>query len=157
MEIVLIAAIGKNNELGKDNQLIWHIPEDLAFFKKMTMGKTIVMGRKTFESLPKLLPGRRHVVLSRNYNQFPNEVTLYRSLKELLEQEKEDFVVIGGEQIYRLFLEYATKMYLTEIEAKELDADAYFPRFKESDWKRRILSEYEEPIPYKHVEYVKKR
>jgi len=77
--------------------------------------------------------------------------------RKMLEQEKEDFVVIGGEQIYRLFLEYATKMYLTEIEAKELDADAYFPRFKESDWKRRILSEYEEPIPYKHVEYVKKR
>lgn len=157
MELILIAALGKNNELGKDNGLIWHIPEDLAFFKKMTMGKTIVMGRKTFESLPNLLPGRRHVVLSQTCHDFPHEVTFYRSLKELLEHEKEEFVVIGGAQIYSLFLDYATKMYLTEIDAEEKAADAYFPKFSKNEWERKVLSEYQEPISYKHVEYVKKR
>lgn len=156
MKISIIAAIGKNNELGKDNGLIWRIPEDLAFFKKMTMGKTIVMGRKTFESLPRLLPGRRHVVLSKNCNSFPNEITFYHSLKELLEQEKEEFVVIGGAQIYKLFLDYATKMYLTEIDAEE-KADAYFPEFQKKEWERNVLSECQEPISYRHVEYIKKR
>ncbi len=157
MDIILIAAIGKNNELGKENQLIWHIPEDLAFFKKMTMGKTIVMGRKTFESLPKMLPGRRYVILSHRGSNFPSEVTYYHSIEELLEREKETFVVIGGAQIYKLFLEYATKIYLTEIDAEEKNADAYFPEFDEKKWKRNVLSEFQEPISYKHVEYVKKR
>jgi dihydrofolate reductase len=157
MDIILIAAIGKNNELGKENQLIWHIPEDLTFFKKMTMGKTIVMGRKTFESLPKMLPGRRHVILSQHGSNFPSEVTCYHSLEELLEREKESFVVIGGAQIYKLFLEYATKIYLTEIDAEEKNSDAYFPEFDEKNWKRNVLSEFQEPISYRHVEYVKKR
>ncbi len=157
MKISIIAAIGKNNELGKENQLIWHIPEDLAFFKKMTMGKTIVMGRKTFESLPKMLPGRRYVILSHRGSNFPSEVTYYHSIEELLEREKETFVVIGGAQIYKLFLEYATKIYLTEIDAEEKNADAYFPEFDEKKWKRNVLSEFQEPISYKHVEYVKKR
>ena len=157
MDIILIAAIGKNNELGKENQLIWHIPEDLAFFKKMTMGKSIVMGRKTFESLPKMLPGRRHIILSQRGSNFPREATCYHSLEELLEREKEAFVVIGGAQIYKLFLEYATKIYLTEIDAEEKNADAYFPEFDEKKWKRNVLSEFQEPISYKHVEYVKKR
>ena len=157
MEIILIAAIGKNYELGKENHLIWHIPEDLNFFKNITMGKTIVMGRKTFESLPRLLPGRRHIVLSKNHDDFPNEVILYHSMEGLLANEKDEFVVIGGEQIYQLFLKYATKIYLTEIEAEEKEADAYFPRFEKEHWDRIILSEYQNPIPYKHIEYVKKR
>ena len=81
----------------------------------------------------------------------------YHSLEELLEREKEAFVVIGGAQIYKLFLEYATKIYLTEIDAEEKNADAYFPEFDEKKWKRNVLSEFQEPISYKHVEYVKKR
>lgn len=156
MEIILIAAIGKNYELGKDNHLIWRISEDLDFFKKITMGKKIVMGRKTFESLPKMLPGRKNIVLSRSNTIFPEEVILYHSLEELLENEKEDFVVIGGEQIYKLFLDYATRMYLTEINASEMTADAYFPKFKEEEWEKNVLSEYHEPLSYKHIEYIKK-
>ena len=70
----MIAAVGKNRELGKDNKLIWHLPGDLKFFKEMTIGKTVVMGRKTFESLPKILPGRKNVVLSRSKQNYPEEV-----------------------------------------------------------------------------------
>lgn len=157
MEIILIAAIGKNYELGRNNCLIWHIPEDLEFFRKMTMGKKIVMGKKTFESLPELLPGRKHIVLTRSNTIFPKEVILYHSLEDLLENEKEDFFVIGGEQIYTLFLKYATRMYLTEIDAKEMNADAYFPKFEKEQWERNVLSEYREPLSYKHIEYIKKR
>ena len=115
------------------------------------------MGKKTFESLPKLLPGRRHVVLSQTGTDFPPEVTFYHSLEALLNQEKEDFVVIGGAQIYKLFLEYATKMYLTEIDTEEKEADTYFPQFHENEWKKNVLFKYQEPISYKHVEYIKKR
>ncbi len=157
MEISLIAAIGKNNELGKNNQLIWRIPEDLAFFKEKTMGNTIVMGRKTFESLPRRLPGRRHVVLSRGVPDFPDDIVTYSSLQELFECEAEDFFVIGGAQIYQSFLEYATRMYLTEIDAIDIEADAYFPNFNKTLWQEKTLSEYQQPISYKHVEYVKKK
>ena len=157
MEVTLIAAFVKNNELGKDNHLIWYIPKDLAFFKKITMGKIIVMGRKTFESLPNLLPGRRHVVLSQTCTNFPKEVTFYHSLKELLEKEKEELFVIGGAQIYKLFLDYTTKMYLTEIDGEAKDADAYFPKFDKTEWEKNVLCEHQEPISYRHVEYVKKR
>lgn len=157
MEINIIAAVGRNLELGKDNQLIWKIKEDLEFFKKMTMGKSIVMGRKTFESLPGLLKGRRHIVLSRTKSVFPSEVIVYKSLKELLEQLKEqEIFVIGGEQIYRLFLEYATNMYLTEIDDTK-NADSFFPQFHPDDWDKTILKEVQEPISYKHVYYKKKR
>ena len=158
MEINLIAAVGRNLELGKDNHLIWHIKEDLEFFKEKTMGKTIVMGIKTFESLPKMLPGRKHIVLSRKTTNFPKQVIVYKSLQELLEQlQEQEIFVIGGEQIYTLFLEYATKIYLTEIEAEELKADAFFPKLKEEEWKKNILTDYQQPMSYKHVEYIKKR
>ena len=158
MEINMIAAVGKNRELGKDNKLIWHLPGDLKFFKEMTMGKTVVMGRKTFESLPKILPGRKNVVLSRSKQNYPEEVLVYKSLKQLLLELKEDEIfVIGGEQIYTLFLEYATKLYLTEVEAEDKEADAYFPEFDKNDWNRNELATHQGEITYTHVEYVKKR
>ncbi len=156
MSIVLIAAIGKNRELGKQNRLIWRLPQDLQFFKQMTMGKTIVMGRKTFESLPKLLSGRRHVVLSRSKCDFPSEVIVYDSLEQLLFNEEDELFVIGGEQIYQLFLGYASKMYLTLIDAEDKKADAYFPEFCESEWDKTVIDQYDDLVCYKHMEYVKK-
>ncbi len=156
MNVILIAAIGKNRELGKQNHLIWQIPRDLQFFKQMTMGKTIVMGRKTFESLPKILSDRRHVVLSRTKNDFPSEIIVYDNLEQLLLTEKEELFIIGGEQIYQLFLAHASKMYLTLIDAEDKNADAYFPEFEEEQWNNRVLDQYEDVIHYKHVEYVKK-
>ena len=161
MNINLIAAIGKNYELGKDNNLVWRLKEDLKFFKNTTMGHPIVMGRKTFESLPKVLPGRKNIVIStsdiRN-----EEIELYKSIKEFLikyKEFKEDVFIIGGASIYKQFIDYSNKMYLTEIDSVDYDADAYFPWFEISEWnKENIL----EPVVYKDIlyernKYVRKR
>ena len=156
MSYSIIAAVGKNRELGKDNHLIWHLPNDLKFFKETTTGKTIIMGRRTFESLPKMLPNRKHIVLSSS-SDFPEEVEVYNELKELLDAYKdtdEELFVIGGASIYRLFIDIADKMYLTEVNAECSDADAYFPEFNQSDFDREVLKENEdEGIQYKHVLY----
>ena len=159
MSYSIIAAIGKNNELGKDNKLIWNLPNDLKFFRKTTNGKTIIMGRRTFESLNGLLPNRHHVVLSSS-NNFPKEVEVYKDLKTLLEhfnQVNEELFVIGGSSIYKLFLPFCDKLYLTEIEAECNSADAYFPVFNRCDYDSEILLENEDNgIHYRHVLYKKK-
>lgn len=147
-------------ELGKNNKLIWYLPEDLKFFRKMTMGKTIIMGRKTFESLPGILPNRKHIVLS-SHDNYSSQVEVYRSIKDLLVKYKDysdELFVIGGGSIYRSFMEYATKMYLTEINASNEMADTYFPRFSKSEWNSQILDmNIYDGIGYKHVLYVKKQ
>lgn len=159
MSYTIIAAIGKNRELGKDNNLIWHLPGDLKFFKETTTGHSIIMGRKTLESLPKLLPNRHHIVLSSSDN-FTSEIEHYKSLKELLnnlKDEEEEFFVIGGSSIYKEFIDIVDKMYLTEIDAECKNADAYFPDFNEEEWEKTILKENEDNnISYKHVLYKKK-
>lgn len=159
MKIIIIAAIGQNRELGMDNHLIWHLPKDLKFFKEKTMGKTILMGSNTFYSLPKLLPGRKHVVLTSKKDGFPKEVVLVSSLENALsfcEKSEEDIYVIGGAKVYEQFLQYASILYLTEVEASCSDADVYFPPFSKEEYERTVLSENTEPIPFKHVQYVKK-
>ena len=159
MSFSIIAAIGKNNELGKDNNLIWHLPNDLKFFKETTTGKTIIMGRRTFESLPRMLPNRHHIVLSSSED-FPEEVTVYKTLEELLEDLKdkdEEMFIIGGASIYKTFIDYCDKMYLTLIDAECKEADAYFPPFDESDWDKELLKENEDNgIKYKHILYKRK-
>ena len=159
MSYSIIAAIGKNNELGKNNDLIWHLPGDLKFFKETTTGKTIIMGRRTFESLPRMLPNRHHIVISSS-NDFPEEVEVFNSLESLLEKYKDikdELFVIGGASIYKLFLDYADKLYLTEIDAECKDAEAYFPKFNKSDFNREELLENEDNgIKYKHVLYKRK-
>ena len=156
MSFSIIAAIGKNNELGKNNGLIWHIPGDLKFFKETTTGKTIIMGRRTFESLPRMLPNRHHIVLSSS-NDFPSEVSVYKDIKDLLNDYKdspEELFIIGGASIYKLFLDYSDKLYLTEIEASDSEADAYFPVFNKEDYEQETLGENEDDgIKYKHVLY----
>lgn len=159
MNISLIAAIGKNNELGKDNNLIWKIKGDMKFFKDTTMGHNIVMGRKTFESLPKVLPGRKNIVISSN-DINNSEIEVYKSIKEFLLKYKDfnsEIFVIGGASIYRQFYNLASKMYLTEIDATEKDADVYFPKFNVNDWDKEILCERKEDLlQYKHVLYKRK-
>lgn len=159
MNINLIAAIGKNYELGKDNNLIWRIKGDMKFFKETTMGHPIVMGRKTFESLPKVLPGRSNIVISTSDIQ-NNEIELYKSIKEFLDTYKDfnsDIFVIGGASIYSQFIDIATKLYLTEVDAEEQSADVYFPRFDINDWSREVLLEKKEDLlEYKHVLYKRK-
>ena len=160
--ISLIAAIGKNGELGKDNTLIWHLKEDLAFFKEQTMGKPIIMGMNTFKSLPRLLPGRKHIVLTSKTNpELDPSVAIVHSkpeLFELVDSLDDEVFIIGGARVYAEFIEYASKMYLTEIDAEEKNADAYFPTFNQDDYEKDILSEHEDNgIKYRHVLYKKKQ
>jgi dihydrofolate reductase len=156
--LTCIAAIGKNRELGKDNQLIWHLPKDLKFFRTMTKGHTIVMGRKTFESLPGLLPGRHHIVISRSNPTLPEEVEIFSSIEDFLhayEKSEEEIFVIGGAAIYKQLLPYCERLLLTEIDAS-YDADVFFPEFDKDKYKRTVLSDIEEnDTHYQHIEYLK--
>ncbi len=158
--ITMIAAVGKNLELGKNNELIWHLKEDMKFFKEQTMGKPIVMGRKTLESLPHLLPGRKHIVLTRSNTDFGEEVKVFHTKEELLEyikEYKEEVMIIGGASIYKEMLEDAHKLVLTEIDAEDKEADAYFPKFNKEEWNQELLSTVEdEDIKYKHLVYTRK-
>ena len=157
--ITMIAAIGQNNELGKNNNLLWHLPEDLKFFKEQTMGKPIVMGKKTLDSLPRLLPGRLHLVLT-HQNLEPNEQIMFfhdkDSLIDYISSLDQEVMVIGGAQIYQQMLAEADKMLLTEIEDSK-DADAFFPAFNKDEWYCEELSSHSEgPIKYKHLSYTRK-
>lgn len=157
--ITMIAAIGKNKELGKNNDLIWHFKEDMKFFRNETMGKPILMGIKTLESLPKLLPGRKHIVITSKKRDLPEEVRVVHSIEEALEicKEYDEVMVIGGASVYSQMYNYCDKMILTEIDA-ESDADVYFPEFEKDEWNREIIGEQEEDnISYKHVVYTRKR
>ena len=158
--LILIAAIGKNNELGKDNKLIWHLKEDLKFFKEQTKGKKIVMGYNTYISLPSLLEDREHIVLTHRNIEFPEEVKVYHDKQLLIEELKklkEEIYIIGGASIYSQFIEYSDQLILTEIDSTYKEADAYFPYFDRKMWNRTLLSEKEEKgIKYKHVKYKRK-
>lgn len=134
--INIIAAIGKNRELGKKNGLLWHIPEDLAYFKKTTSGFPVIMGRTTYESLPDFarpLPGRTNIVLSRSDEDFDEVgVINVHSLEEALSvarEENEEVFVLGGASVYAQALKYADRLYLTLIDADDPDADVFFPEY----------------------------
>ena len=139
--ISIIAAIGKNNELGVNNNLIWHIPEDLKYFKETTMNKMIVMGYKTYKSLPRLLPGRRHVVLT--HHVIDNEdVLVFNNIDNLinyLNNIEDEVFIIGGASLYQEFIGRASRLYLTEIDDNYIDADVYFPEFDKDKYKRKVL------------------
>ena len=155
--IALIAAIGKNNELGKNNNLIWHLPNDLKFFKEVTMGKNVVMGFNTYNSLPRKLVGRTMIVLtSKNIND--KEIIVYNDLNKLLEDYKnKEIFIIGGASIYKAFIDKVDTMYLTEIDASDDKADVYFPRFNKSEWNYELLNENSDNnIKYRHVRYRRK-
>ena len=134
----IIVAKAKNNTIGKDNQLLWHLSDDLKRFKKLTTGHTIIMGRKTFDSLGRVLPNRKHIVFTQNPDFKVNDenvevVHSMLQIQEYIENEEEAFV-IGGAVIYNLLMPYAKKMYITEID-KEFDGDVFFPRIDEEKWK----------------------
>ena len=158
--IVIIAAIGPNNELGKDNDLIWKIPEDMKFFRESTTNKPIVMGVNTFYSLPKMLPNRKHIVLTHQTLEENDNLVVFNNLEELLEFLKtidSDIMVIGGAKMYEEFLQYADMMLLTEIENNDALADRYFPEFDREDWNSEVLGEYNhENIKYKRLKYSRK-
>ena len=125
--ITLIAACSENRVIGKDGTLIWHIPEDLKRFKKLTLGNPIVMGRKTYESIGKRLPGRTNIILSRDKNLRIDGCLVYNKISDILEIfEKNNIFVIGGGEIYKQFLDKADRIELTLIH-KNFDGDTYFP------------------------------
>lgn len=157
--ITMIAAIGKNLELGKNNDLIWHFKEDMKFFREQTMGKPIVMGYKTLESLPKLLPGRQHIVLTRRNLELDPSIIIVHSIDELLELAPNypEVMIIGGASVYQEMLPFSDKLILTEIDA-EADADVYFPSFQKEEWDSQVLCEHQEQdISYKHLVYTRKK
>ena len=158
----IIAAIGRSNELGKDGDLIWHLPSDMKFFRETTSGHTIIMGRKTFESLPKgALPNRRNVVLSRNEKNFPGAET-FASLKDALAScsAEEDIYIIGGASVYTEALPLADRLCLTEVHDTPKEADAFFPNFNREEWDVDFLEKHEKDEKhaqdYDFIDYIRK-
>lgn len=138
VEIVMIAAIGKNNALGKDNDLIWHLPDDFKRFKQLTTGHKIIMGRKTFESFPKPLPNRTHIIITRDKNytiDFSSCIVVF-TLEEALDLVQDDTLayIIGGGEIYDLGMPYADTLEITRVH-ENFEADTFFPQIDEKLWK----------------------
>jgi dihydrofolate reductase len=135
-KICMIAAASENNGLGKNNDLVWHLPDDFKRFKKITSGHYIIMGRKTFESFPKPLPNRVHVIVTRNKSYTAPGCLVTHSLEEAfqLAEENSTLFVIGGGEIYHLALPYADEIELTRVHTT-VEADAFFPELPEKDWK----------------------
>ncbi len=132
----MIAAAAENNALGKDNDLVWHLPDDFRRFKKLTTGHTIIMGRKTFESFPKLLPNRKHVVITRQGDYSPEGAVVVASIEEALTKAEDDRqpFIIGGGEIYRQAMDKADKIELTRVHG-HFEADTFFPEIDEKKWK----------------------
>lgn len=162
MAFSMIAAIGKNRELGKDGQLIWRLPGDLQFFKKTTMGHPILMGHRTFDSLPGMLPGRKHYVVTRSVDVGEKELSLVlvNDLPKFVSEhadDPEEIFVIGGGMIYWEMLKYCDKLYLTEVDAEEPTADTFFPEFDKNEFDREVLGEGEDDgIKYVFALYTRK-
>ena len=147
----MIAAAGENNALGKNNDLLWHLPDDFKRFKKITTGHKIIMGRKTFESFPKPLPNRMHIIITRDRSYkvvFPDCIVVY-SLDEALALVQQDPVsfIIGGGEIYSLALPYVDRIELTRVHAS-FKADTYFPDIDDRDWE--LIGEEYHPKDDKH-------
>lgn len=158
----IIVAKARNNIIGKENNLIWRLPADLKRFKELTTGHTIIMGRKTFESLGKVLPNRKHIVFTQNPDfKVNNEnVKVVHSMLEIQEyiESKEENFVIGGAMIYNLLMPHVTKMYITEID-EEFDGDAFFPKVNPEIWKEtsreKGIKNEENNLDYDYVIYEK--
>ena len=134
----IIAAVARNGVIGKDNQLLWHLPEDMRHFRETTRGKPVIMGRKTWESLPdafRPLPGRNNIVVSRNPAYQPAGASLASTLNDAILKagDAEEVFVIGGAELYRLALPIADRLYLTEID-QDFEGDASFPDIEKSNW-----------------------
>lgn len=133
--VILVAAAAENNALGKDNQLVWHLPDDFKRFKQMTSGHSIIMGRKTFESFPKPLPNRTHIIITRQKNYNPQDCIVVNSMESALKvaSKEENIFVIGGGEIYQLALPFADKIELTRVH-QSFEADAFFPEINPAEW-----------------------
>lgn len=161
----IVVAIAENNAIGRDNALLWRLPKDLARFKTITTSgsKTIIMGRKTFQSMSRVLPGRKHIVLTNNaeFKIEDENVKVIHNIEDIkpLIDAPEEYFVIGGGEIYSLLLPYTSKMYITEVH-RPFEGDAYFPQFEKNQWDMVDRSqEYRDEtsgLKYSYVTYVKK-
>ncbi|HTR01353.1 MAG TPA: type 3 dihydrofolate reductase [Candidatus Acidoferrum sp.] len=167
MKISLVVAAARNRAIGFNNKMPWHLPEDLKYFKRVTMGKPVIMGRNTFESIGKPLPGRPNIVISRNGDYKAEGITLAHSLDEalsaarkLLPSGMDEVMVIGGAQIYAQALPQADRLYLTEVDA-EPQADAFFPTISRNEWRETSRESHaaceRNPYPYSFVVLDKKK
>jgi dihydrofolate reductase len=162
MKLSLIAGIGKNNELGKGNTLLWHMPKDLKHFKEITSGKTVIMGRKTFESIGRPLPNRRNIIITRDKEYNTEGIEIVYSLIDAIEKvksENESFI-IGGAEIYKQAINKADKLYITHIDANDKEADSFFPIIDKNIWKETRREDFkkdnENIYDYSFVEYIRK-
>lgn len=158
--IAIIAAIDKNNALGFQNRLLFYLPDDLKRFKALTTGHTVVMGRKTFDSLPKgVLPNRRNIVLSRSTKLVLPGAEVYASLEEALKHcaDDEQVFIMGGASVYKQAMPLADRLYMTEIDAEAAEADVYFPAIDHELWhetKRDVRrADDRHPCNYAFVDY----
>lgn len=148
----IVVAMGENNEIGSENQLLWHLPKDLKHFKELTSGHPIIMGRKTYESIGKALPNRTNIVVSRKKNWFQEGILIVGSIKEAVKFAKkidEDIFIIGGGNIYEQTMEIADKLEVTLVKAN-LEADTFFPKIHENFWKKtsEVFHEKDDNNPY---------
>ena len=162
MKIILIAACGKNRELGKDGKMPWHLPADLALFKKNTLNQTVIMGRKTFASLGnKALPKRDNFVITRqnNFSDIPN-LEFFTDINSALLSVKTDIAfIIGGGEIYKQSIDLADELYITHIDAN-FDADTFFPEISKSIWEAYFSQEFikdeKNNFDFKFIKYARK-
>jgi len=136
MFLSMIAAMGRNRVIGKKNDIPWKLPAEQQYFKEVTMGHAVVSGRKNFESMGRPLKGRRNIIITRNRDYRPDNCEIIYTIEELyrmFDDSDEEVFIIGGEEIYRMFLPFSKKLYITSIDA-EFDGDTYFPLFSETEW-----------------------
>jgi len=150
--VTIVVAIGKNNGIGSGNQMLWHLPKDLKHFKDTTSGYPVIMGRKTFESIGKVLPNRTNIVISRKGDWFEEGVLIVGSIKEAVKFAKkidENVFIIGGGNIYKQTMDIADKLEVTVVDA-ELEADTFFPKIDLKIWKKtnEVCHEKDEKNPY---------
>jgi dihydrofolate reductase len=159
--ISLIVAMAKNRTIGVNNTLPWRCPEDLKHFKALTMGHHMIMGRKTFDSIGKALPGRTTVIVTRNNNLSIDGCVIAHSLQDAMNActGDEEIFIVGGAELYRLSLDLVNKLYVTEIQ-QDVQGDAQFPEFDNSKWQEtsRVIRKQESPQPlsYHFVTYTRK-
>ena len=166
--LAMIVAMAKGRAIGKDNQLLWHLPEDLKFFKRTTMNKPIIMGRKTFDSIGRPLPGRTNIVVTRQRDWAHDGVKTAHSLDEALRMAEgqafidgsDEIMLIGGAQLYAEALPLCEKIYLTRVDG-EFEADAFFPEIDEQQWRETSRESHspceKNPYPYAFCELIREQ
>jgi dihydrofolate reductase len=163
MKLSIIAAIGKNNELGGNNTLLWRLCDDLKLFKQLTMGHCIIMGRKTFESIGKALPGRVNIVVTTGQIEVEGvyrAIDLNHAVELARETGDEEAFIIGGGQIYSYAIDLADKLYITEVDAEFPEADIFLPSIDYNDWKMMDSKSFQKSdkneFHFEYKEYIRK-